>query len=234
MFEELPMAVFLQEAHMPSTALPAFRRTVHAHLPLYCVFAARTKRQQDRIQVITLIHVQAAARASLLDISQELKDVCHVPPELHLQAHFLRLIDPRSNISFLLANIRQFQASEPIKQSAMLAVVHNVLRLWTPQSDHVLIAGDYNARRYGRALDTRIFLVSGKQTRAFFSFHQKLVSPAQLQSKLRGVPSTSLVWQSSTASFGNQRARARVSLVRRHLTAPTRDWITGASEYICR
>ena len=144
-FEELPMAVLFQEAHLSSSALPAFRRTVHAHLPLYSVFATRTKRQKDRIQVITFVHAQVAARASLLNIAQELEEARSAAPESNLQVHFLRLIHPMSGVSMLLVNCRQYQASQTQRQAAMLSLITKVIKRWEPQSDYVLVGGDFNA-----------------------------------------------------------------------------------------
>ena len=145
MFEALPMAVLFQETHLQPSELAALRGTVHKHLPLYCVFANRPKRHRGLIQVVTLVHIQMAARASLLEISQELKDVRDNAPECSLQAHFIRMVDPRSGISFLLANVRQFQASQASQQAAMLALVLQVTHRWEAQSDYILVGGDFNA-----------------------------------------------------------------------------------------
>ena len=144
-FDTLPIAVLFQETHLAPAALSALRRTVHKHLPLYCVFAHRPKGPPGLIQVVTLVHVQMAARASLLETTQDLEEVRRDAPECHLQAHFLRMTDPRSGISFLIANVRQYQASHPLQQAAMLAFVERVVRRWGSQSDYTLVGGDFNA-----------------------------------------------------------------------------------------
>ena len=62
-----------QECHLPQSELGELRRTAHQYLPAYCVFAHRplkSARRDTQIQVLTLIHIQLAARASLLEIGQ--------------------------------------------------------------------------------------------------------------------------------------------------------------------
>jgi len=56
------------------------------------------------------------------------------------------MVDPRSGVSFLLANVRQFpsQASQALQQVSMLALVLKVINRWELQSDYILVGGDFN------------------------------------------------------------------------------------------
>ncbi len=96
---------------------------------------------------MTLVHVQLAARASLLDVSQQYAaaEVGHVAPDVCCHAHFVRILDPRSGVSLLIANCYQYQSSQPRQQAALLVLVHSVIDRWLPQTDHVILGGDSNA-----------------------------------------------------------------------------------------
>ncbi len=100
-----------------------------------------------RIQTVTLVHAQLAARASRLDISQQCTalDIRRAAPEVLCDVHFVRIIDPRSEVSLLISNCYQYQASQPEKQAALLALVDSVIDRWSPQTDHVILGGDWNA-----------------------------------------------------------------------------------------
>ncbi len=65
------MAVMIQEAHLPVDRLTKARTLVHRLLPAYSLFVGRPQQGPGRptqIQVVTLVHVYMAARASLLDV----------------------------------------------------------------------------------------------------------------------------------------------------------------------
>ena len=150
LFEELPAAVLVQEAHLAPSTLVEARALVHRLLPMYCMFSSRTGGPASvgaRLQTVTLVHVQLAARASLLDVSQQCAalDVGRVAPDVLCHAHFIRILDPRSEVSLLIANCYQYQTSQPEQQSALLALVRSVVDRWLPQTDHVILSGDWNA-----------------------------------------------------------------------------------------
>ena len=96
---------------------------------------------------MTLVHVQLAARASLLDVSQQCaaSKVGRVAPDVLCHAHFVRILDPRSEVSLLIANCYQYQTSQPEQQAALLALVRSVVDRWLPHTDHVILGGDWNA-----------------------------------------------------------------------------------------
>jgi hypothetical protein len=114
LFEALPAAVLIQEAHLNTSALAEARALVHRLLPMYCMFSGRSAGSASgtRIQTVTLVHAQLAARASLLDISQQCTalDIRRAAPEVLCHVHFVRIIDPRSEVSLLIANCYQYQA----------------------------------------------------------------------------------------------------------------------------
>ena len=59
-FKSLPIAVLVQEAHLPIGKLDTARALVHRHLPAYTLFAGRKQKgssQSVRVQVVTLVHV---------------------------------------------------------------------------------------------------------------------------------------------------------------------------------
>ena len=138
----------IQEAHLPVNSLAKARALVHRLLPAYCLFAGRPQKApgiQKRIQVVTLVHVYMAARASLLDVRTQLTEVALEAPDALLQAHFIRMSDPRSDTTILLGNVYQFQASRPEQQAAMLELARLVIARWSAHSDLIVIGGDFNA-----------------------------------------------------------------------------------------
>ena len=145
--EGLPIAVMVQEAHLPPDRLTQARALVHRLLPAYCLFAGRPQRGPGRpaqIQVVTLVHVYMAARASLLDVRPQFETVAARAPGALQQAHFIRMSDPRSDTTLLLGNVYQYQASQPDSQLAMLELIAQVLTRWGDH-DLTVIGGDFNA-----------------------------------------------------------------------------------------
>ena len=117
---------------------------------MYCMFSSRKAESTNtgaRLQTVTLVHVQLAARASLLDVSQQCsaQEIRRVAPDVLCHAHFVRIRDPRSEVSLLIANCYQYQATTPGKQAALLTLVSSVIDRWLPQTDHVILGGDWNA-----------------------------------------------------------------------------------------
>ena len=145
--EDLPMAVMIQEAHLPIERLTQARTLVHRLLPAYCLFAGRPQRGPGRpkIQVVTLVHVYMAARASLLDVRQQFEAVAARAPGALQQTHFIRMSDPHSDTTLLLGNVYQFQATQPERQGAMLELISQVVTRWCDHADLVVIGGDWNA-----------------------------------------------------------------------------------------
>ena len=142
------MAVMIQEAHLPADRLAKARILVHRFLPAYSLFAGRPQRGPGRptqIQVVTLVHVYMAARASLLDVRAQYEAVAASAPGALQQAHFIRMSDPRSDTTLLLGNVYQFQASQPERQAAMLELISRVVTRWSEHADLVMIGGDFNA-----------------------------------------------------------------------------------------
>ena len=119
MREALPSLVyhFSDLPRWPATILADTRRLVHRLLPVYSMFASRSESTAGNIQVVTLVHVYLAARATLLEITEQLKTVS-------------RHRRPRTGTSILAINVRQFQASQPAEQAC---------------SDAVVCGGDWNA-----------------------------------------------------------------------------------------
>ena len=96
LFDALPAAVLIQETHLEPSALAGARALVHRLLPMYCMFfsgANRLARRGTRPQVVSLIHVQLAARASLLDVSNA--DPAVAAPDILCHAQFIRVTHPR-------------------------------------------------------------------------------------------------------------------------------------------
>ena len=115
---------------------------------MYCLFTGsgrRLARSGARLQAVTLVHIQLAARASLLDVSEQSAAVEPAAPDVLAHAHFIRIIDPRSDVTLLLVNCYQYQAATPVLQASLLALVSAVLARWSPQTDHVVLGGDWNA-----------------------------------------------------------------------------------------
>ena len=141
------MAVMIQEAHLPVERLAQARTLVHRLLPAYCLFAGRPQRGPGRpkIQVVTLVHIYMAARASLLDVRQQFETVAERAPGALEQTHFIRMSDPHSDTTLLLGNVYQFQATQPERQVAMLELISQVVTRWKDHADLVVIGGDWNA-----------------------------------------------------------------------------------------
>ena len=155
--EMRPVAVLLQEAHVPAAQLQSMRAMVHRHFPAYSLFASRKTRAGGKIDIVTLVHIKMAARASLLDISKESAPVAGLAPEALARVHFLRILDPEGQVAVLLGNVHQAQAKETMQQAAVLSLVNKVLARWGPVSQHVVIGGDWNASvapRVGYAAET--------------------------------------------------------------------------------
>jgi len=137
-----------QECHLPQSELGELRRTAHKYLPAYCVFARRpdkSARRETQLQVVSFIHIQLAARASLLDIGQQLTAVAQAAPDARSRTHFIRVIDPLSEVSLLLVNVYQYQADQPEQQAALLSLISSVVQRWGSQSQHIILGGDWNA-----------------------------------------------------------------------------------------
>jgi hypothetical protein len=95
-------AVLLQEAHVPATQLLSMRALMHKHFPAYCLFASRKARSGGKIDIVTLVHIKMAARASLLDISKEFAPLAEQAPEALARVHFVRILDPEGQAAVLL------------------------------------------------------------------------------------------------------------------------------------
>ena len=142
------MAVLIQEAHLPVGRLAKARDLVHRLLPAYCLFAGQRRKRIGpvaQIQVVTLVHVYMAARASLLDIGTQFETVAQDAPGALEQVHFIKMSEPRSDTTLLLGNLYQYQASQPAKQKAMLELVGRVVDRWSTGTDLVVVGGDFNA-----------------------------------------------------------------------------------------
>ena len=59
----------------------------------------------SQIQAVALIHINWAARASLMDIGPQLAAVSKYAPDARRRTHFIRIIDQFSEVSLLLANM---------------------------------------------------------------------------------------------------------------------------------
>jgi hypothetical protein len=133
----------IQEEHLPVDRLA---KVVHRLLPANSLFAGHGRPQRGagrptQIQVVTLVHVYMAARASLFDVWVQYEAVAGVLQ----QAHFIRMSDPRSDTTLLLGNVYQFQASQPERQAAMLELISRVILRWSDHADLVMICRDFNA-----------------------------------------------------------------------------------------
>ncbi len=56
-----------------------------------------------------------------------------------------RIIDPRSEVTLLIANCYQYQAAASALQAALLTHTSAVVARWAPQTDLVVLGGDWNA-----------------------------------------------------------------------------------------
>ena len=161
-FRDLPAVVMFQECRLPRHSLAALKRQAHRLLPAYCVLAAQSTRQVDRrdlIQVVTLVHHYLGSRATVLDVQQQYAAVAQTAPDVLLRTHFIRLIEPRTDTSLLLANVYQYQAGQPHQQAACLQLITAVFTRWEEQADCTLAGGDWNASvrpRVGYADSERI------------------------------------------------------------------------------
>jgi hypothetical protein len=95
--------------------------------------------------VVTLVHVYMAARASLLDLRAQYGTLEQSSPGALQQAQFVRMTDPRTDVTILVGNIYQYQATQPERQAAMLEVISRVLARWRDHTDLFMIGGDFNA-----------------------------------------------------------------------------------------
>jgi hypothetical protein len=140
------MAVLIQEAHLPVGRLVKARDLVHRLLPAYCLFAGGRRRRIGQVahQVVSLVHIYMAARASLLDIRTQFETVAQDAPGTLDQVHFIKMSEPHSDTTLLLGNLYQYQASQPAKQK-MLELVGRVVDRWSPGTDLVVVGGDFNA-----------------------------------------------------------------------------------------
>ena len=99
------------------------------------MFASRSKSAAGNIQVVTLIHVYLAARATVLEITEQLKTVESPPQALLVRVHALRILELRMGTSILAINVRQFQASQHAGQVALLDLAGRVVRRWADSLD---------------------------------------------------------------------------------------------------
>ena len=143
--------MLLQEVHLPWKRLERACRLVHRLLPGYSLYAGRPRKEADReeqTQVVTLVHVYISARATILDIGQELAAAAHEAPEAKLHAQFIRLAEPRTEATLLIGNIYQAQAIRPAQQAAILELAGKVVRRW---SADLVIVGGISMRALGPA-----------------------------------------------------------------------------------
>lgn len=157
LFEDCPAMVLLQECHAPTHQIASIRRRCHKLLPHYCLFAHRTGRtngSKGNVETVTLVHVNLAAQASLLEISQDLAAVEATIPDALARVHFVWSLDPISKTGILVCNCYQYQAGAHAQQQAMLDLITNVVARWKERVDHVILGGDWNAslrERFGYA-----------------------------------------------------------------------------------
>ena len=152
-----PIAVLIQEAHVPAGQLQSLRALVHKSFPAYQVFTSRKARAGGRVDTVTLVHIRMAARASLLDVSREFAPIAGQAPEALARVHFVRLLDPEGQVALLLGNVHQYQAGDSPQQTAVLSLIKSVITRWGPVSQHVVIGGDWNASlapREGYSVET--------------------------------------------------------------------------------
>ena len=71
------------------------------------MFASRSKGAAGNMQVVMPVHVYLAARATLLEITEQLETVGSPPPALLAQAHAVRIVEPRTGTSILAINVHQ-------------------------------------------------------------------------------------------------------------------------------
>ena len=108
-----PVAVLVQEAHIPHARLQALRRELHRNFPAYSLFVnRRIQLTGERIDVLTLVHIKMSARASLLDIRPQFCTVHEQIPDALAKIHFVRLLEPAGQVSILLGNVLNYQAGQ--------------------------------------------------------------------------------------------------------------------------
>ena len=131
------------------------RALIHKQYPAYCLFTSRRARKGGKIDIITLVHIKMAARASLLDFSKEFAPLAAQAPEALDQVHFVRILDPEGQVLVLLGNVHQYQARESMPQAAVHSLVNPVLDRWGADSQHAIVGGDKSlAPRLGYAVET--------------------------------------------------------------------------------
>ena len=80
LFADLPAVVFIQEARLPLRAVRDLKKQAHRLLPHYSLFVGAlpapdsSNASRRRAQVVTFVHCQLAARASLLEVTRQLGD----------------------------------------------------------------------------------------------------------------------------------------------------------------
>ncbi len=118
-------------------------------LPEYTLFAVHKQKgfcQSVRVQVMILVHVYMAARASLLDVRAQYSTLEQSAPGALQQALFVRVSDPlRTDVTILVGNIYQFQATLPERQAAMLEMIGRVLARRKDHTDLFVIGGGFNS-----------------------------------------------------------------------------------------
>jgi hypothetical protein len=127
---------------------PPVLALIHKHFPAYCLFASRKARSGGKKDIVTLVHIKMAARASLRDISKEFAPLEEQAPEALARVHFVRILDPEGQAAVLLGNIHQYQAKESIPPAAVLSLIQRVIARWGADSQHVIVggeSGDWNA-----------------------------------------------------------------------------------------
>ncbi len=94
------------------------------------------------------MHVYMAVLVSLLDVQAEYCTLEQSAPGALQLAQFVWVTDPRTDVTILVGNIYQYQATQPERQAAMLEMVSRVLARW---KDHTYLfviggeSGDFNA-----------------------------------------------------------------------------------------
>ncbi len=163
LFKSTPAVVLIQEAKLPPSAVANLKRVAHKLLPHYCLFVGTLPKDgpsSQRHEVVTFVHCHLAARATLLDITRQTMDVTAASrSELLSKTQVLRTTDVQSQVNILWLNIYGFQASDPTRQEAQWNLIHSVVTRWQPQSDYVIIGGDFNAsltRRFGYNPDSKV------------------------------------------------------------------------------
>ena len=82
------------------------------------------------IQGVTVVNINLAARALLLDIGEQLAVLSQESPDARWRAHCILNIESLSEVSLLLGNVCQYQASQPEQQTALLTLLRRVIQRW--------------------------------------------------------------------------------------------------------